>query len=368
MTEPEGARKVIADLSHIPRWWRWLFPELNDLQYNAVYAAFEIRRRSTGYTADFLRRLASWLMPILIWVMISLTMHHFFPRGIILESLPVIAALLLYFSLAEKKSPKIPCSYSELLKKADEADSPLAEFLLTAPSPRDILVLAGLEKIADWRFNCAVALILAAGATGALIYWGGIEFHILAWALVPIVCIPVFHLTMLKTSIQRDSKSHCKHVAAVISISKGCRCVTGTESKIGVVEFARKDPTTKMGLLIALLLPIALLIPFSIAYAPNLMRALQQFAASPSGKETPLGQYILLSTIPPLIVTATITSLLILILRKHRKRTAQVLERHAMWLSDVLPLLARVDAGDIVEPWEYKQQVVRRWEHYRRIE
>ncbi|MCB2154873.1 hypothetical protein KQI84_08290 [bacterium] len=355
--------KPLNDLSHIPRWWRRLFPELKMLENNGLYAAFRVRREQLQsrhrVRKPFL--LAGGVFACLL-VVVYFRLPD--PFGEILIMAAFLGTLILLLSifgignLGRRKHPTdVPETCKDLFLRKGGTEEQLLDVLLTPATGREFLAAVSLEPLRRWPAwiarCCAVAGIVL---IFALVADSKGEVFLVALTLSYVPTVPLGILM----SIRITQKLLLQSVETKFLVAPEA------DPARKILEPGKpEDRKETLKLLVALAIPFALLIALALVFERP---ATQSWLHAVWNTFTQLPPAVQASCT---ILAAVALSLLngLVFYRTSKKLHEKYLldlDRLSEWLSQVFVFHVHSISGDELSFEEHKRLVKEPWEELKK--
>ncbi|MCB2154875.1 hypothetical protein KQI84_08300 [bacterium] len=355
MSAYQQPRLPIADLSHIPRWWRWLFPELNELQYNAVYAAFEVRRKSIPLWKRTFRVLLLLSVVTLMTVAIPALIMSTRP-GLLLALggwipwVVYIAAQAVQNRFIE--SMGMPASYRQVFFNGRVRQSAFLDLWQIPIARRDIAESVGCGFLLYWHALATVWFALAVLPALGIGYASQFNPVGVAWALTYVMLIAVAFPIALRL-VANFFLKHFRRM--VVAATFGAARERGAYFKKQLNEGLRT--IFSVGVTIIVLYVLAVIGSYFLWRGIGLGTFLAE--AMPESAGAVVGVLI------PLLIGQGF----VIALWSHHRRAQHKREflftYIGRWLDDALPVLARTLTNDVVTAEELETAILKSWEKMR---
>ncbi|MCB2154874.1 hypothetical protein KQI84_08295 [bacterium] len=348
--------KPLNDLSHIPHWWRRLFPELEMLENNGLYAAFQSRRENTPRLR---RNIISQRASAITFAVVSIVLYLLWEvtgNGWLVVAMMI--SVLLFVSLAVirgkfTRKSGIPCSFLEVFPSGGLKDQAFLDLWQTPVNGRDIVGIVALDHLADWKnlvFLSALSLILPAALLAK--FFGPKPLPIGIGIGLSVASIFGDYVLVRSRSIVqlrgfRDAV-----------LQSACR-ISGRPAE-GLRAQAENLPRIVLPLL--LIIPIGIAVPCGVGGVGFLL------------DESPLlhplvewwnGHSVLLrytlSIAIGLVLSTLIVCLTLLARRNRDEARRSTIQKYELWFNRALPILGRCVAGDDIPDSEFQSEILRAW-------
>ncbi|MCB2154879.1 hypothetical protein KQI84_08320 [bacterium] len=220
----------LNDLSTFPRWTRRLFPEIELLADNPVYAAFAVRREQIKRHRRH-QETPAWIIALgagTLTIEIALTflfgweLALFILVGIVLTGLCVRAII----AIRARRPNEVPPNFRQLFGHKDMHTEYYQDLWLAPITSRDILMMSAAEVYKEVVGNVAILAVSLASlplyAIWRLHQISILSITVLALAVLPIVLISLPAWIRYRTMVPIGNlrKSHVTHLARMTGHAK----------------------------------------------------------------------------------------------------------------------------------------------------
>ncbi|MCB2154878.1 hypothetical protein KQI84_08315 [bacterium] len=351
----------LNDLSVFPRWWRRLFPEIELLADNPLFAALEVRRRQMQSRHRTFRRAATFLFSLgfVVGLAVYMTGHINEIRSLselLLEALTICVFYLLgvaAINFRQLRSRGIPTTLFPPFSNPEVIVRYEVDLWLSAIQSRDILNAARGHILRYWLELCTAYICLM--MLGFLLLWARFQYSpIILW--VEVASIP-FWLCLFPVIVRNvsspDGGPYTYYLQSELPRRTG-NIVPHLKNKVrGLVKSHAPRPGRSRWILI-MPIPIMLVVSLLVLGAMQLFEYL--WNASASLPHDTLAAIVI--TIGAVVETAICSTLVGIHRARSRKAMEDLDPDRIAFLDRARTMMVRALSGDIIDAEEYKRDIL----------
>ena len=357
MNQEATPEEPLNDLSAFPRWWRWLFPEIELLADNPLYAAFEVRRAQLRGWKQVLRTAILSSVVIAICGAVAYLLFTGRSRAVtpFIGWIPWMA-ILAYQAIRARinESLGMPSSYQQIFHRGRVMKQAFLDLWQACPSGRNIAVLISSSVYRNWHYHLLTWILFAVGPSLYLAIRCDFRPFASSCALAISLCVAGGY----PLTVRSLAGGHFQYFRREVT-SAACK----TAKKHGVLISSRLGDGFNVLLVVLGAIAagtVAILAGVFLWRVMGVGVIIDGFAAF-WARTIPLPVRIALAVLSPALLGGLLGLWFLALHRRGYENHLLALSRFEEWLDRALPILARTLSGDEVEQYELEQEVVHSW-------